>query len=427
MSIRKKLVEEKGIVGVWGLGYVGLTTACAFAREGVRVHGYDIDLDIVQSINSGKCHIPNLERWLGYSIKELTDFEILHAVASPALMKDCDVHFVAVPTEKDGKPWMQPLDDVLNQIGRGSLVIIESTLVPGTTQTYINKGLRLAVSPRRDFFNKPEYNLRNLPRIYSGQDRDVSKIVREVLSIVCDTLIEADDLTQAELVKSVENSILHVCATYAQQLALAYPNVDIRKVLKLASTHWRIPLYYPSMGTGGYCIPLSSQYVKQGAKRPGELTLCDETIRYDGSQPARIASIIANRIGDRLRIAILGLCYKGDLKVIKGSPALPIIDELKRLGKNVFVHDPYFGKTEILRITNATPIFFPAHLRDMDAIIIISDHQMYKGICHPCLNSCLKSGQIILDNYGVWENRQSEFDRLGIIYHTMGDKGWTLK
>ena len=733
MSIRKKLVEEKGIVGVWGLGYVGLTTACAFAREGVRVHGYDIDLDIVQSINSGKCHIPNLERWLGYSIKELTDFEILHAVASPALMKDCDVHFVAVPTEKDGKPWMQPLDDVLNQIGRGSLVIIESTLVPGTTQTYINKGLRLAVSPRRDFFNKPEYNLRNLPRIYSGQDRDVSKIVREVLSIVCDTLIEADDLTQAELVKSVENSILHVCATYAQQLALAYPNVDIRKVLKLASTHWRIPLYYPSMGTGGYacdecteilttsgwktykqisigedcisynigknvleydmindifirkytgpmvyikthsmdqllhpqhrcivynqtgddlhivqasqlpniirmpvaaplddkdclrvslpyarvigwvlaegylntttpypyfdlsqgkyviqmekdlsdanirykkrlhtragtikngirtnidvyafrlcrndtremlkyidhnkrltresmklsvdckrevlktlllgdgsrngniwcrnsikeiqefatlagircndnsyalhlsnrsrtylkkstdvssvdysgtiwcvstnnqtfigrrngkvfitgnCIPLSSQYVKQGAKRPGELTLCDETIRYDGSQPARIASIIANRIGDRLRIAILGLCYKGDLKVIKGSPALPIIDELKRLGKNVFVHDPYFGKTEILRITNATPIFFPAHLRDMDAIIVVSDHQMYKGICHPCLNSCLKSGQIILDNYGVWENRQSEFDRLGIIYHTMGDKGWTLK
>lgn len=423
--MKEELLSGKESIGVWGLGYVGLTTAVAFAQAGVYAFGYDPDERVVEAVESGKCHIPNLERWMGTTIADVTKTNKLHATSIWPELANSAVHFVAVPTEKDGEPWMEPINDVMAKIAsfdNHPLVIIESTLVPGTAKKLRSTKYMLCIAPRRDFFNKPEYNLRNLPRIYSADSSLGRKLATDVLAIVCDTLVPADDITEAELVKSIENSILHVCATYAMQLAHAYPNANIRHALQLASTHWRIPLYYPSMGCGGYCIPTSSRYIIDGARHPGLLTISKEVLHTDDIQPILIAQLMSTC----KRVLVMGICYKGDLKVCKGSPAIPIIDHLRMREIDVTVTDPYYTPDELTRLTRAPSWNYVTALSMFDGIVIVADHQRYKNATVLFFRENLRPGMKILDNYGVWEKHRELFKKMGVTYHVIGDVGWTM-
>lgn len=441
MDLRSQLIDGKSKLGVWGCGYIGLTSMINFAQQGIYCIGYDINPEVISSLEGGQLHIPNLDYWLGYDPIPLLDRMVQFTCDwLDMLTDDVRVHLIAVPTEKDGEPWFEPLQDVMAKITlrnpteeNPDLIVIESTLTPGMFDKIVlgrikamvcevGKHLLVGIAPRRDWFDSPEKSLKALKRVIGGMNPETTQAMREVLGIVCDNLILSDAKT-TELVKSVENSILHICATYACQLANAYPNVDIAEVLKLASTHWRIPLYYPSVGTGGYCIPVSSKYVKDGAEKPEYLTIIKEAIRSDNKQPIYIAGYMADKTKGGA-IGILGLSYKRDLKVHKQSPSLKIIERLKELGVIVKVFDPYYTREEVRDIVDTESFDYPLGLSEFKGLVIVPPHRIFGQTPKRFLFENLTRGQVILDNEGVWEKWRIVFVANGIDYHRVGDKGW---
>ena len=442
MNFKQLLIDGKTKLGVWGCGYIGFTTMINFAKEGVYSIGFDVDKNVVDKIKMGESHIPNLDFWIGYHIEALVK-DMIRATPSwkDMMADDVKVHLIAVPTERGGDPWHEPLQEVMNKLtlrqvsaSNPDLIMIESTLTPGmfdevvvgtlkNANRKVGEDILVGIAPRRDWFDSPEKNLKALPRVIGGTTPETTMVMKEVLGIVCDNLIESDAHT-VELVKSVENSIFHICATYACQLANAYPDVDIAEVLRLASTHWRIPLYYPSVGTGGYCIPVSSKYVRDGALLSDYLGLTNEAIRSDYQQPIYIADIMAEKVKGG-SIGILGLSYKRDLKVHVLSPSLRIIERLKEKGISVKVYDPYYTSEEVQNITGVDTFEYPQGLQEFNGLIIVPPHRVYSQTPKNILFQNLKEGLTILDNEGIWNKWRTEFTLVGIDYHTVGDKGWS--
>lgn len=440
MSLKELLINSKARLGVWGCGYIGFTTMINFAQEGIYSIGCDVSPNVVQEIKEGKTHIPNLDFWIGYHIGDLVRNMIAATDNWKDMMADdIKVHLIAVPTERGGEPWFEPLQDVIDKLALRKksdvpdLVIIESTLTPGmfdkvvvaTFESFgikVGKDVLVGIAPRRDWFDSPEKNLKALNRVIGGTTPETTQIMKEVLGIVCDKLIPSDAHT-TELVKSVENSIFHVCAVYASQLACAYPNVNIREVLKLASTHWRIPLYFPSVGTGGYCIPVSSKYVLNGAEVPEVLSITKDTLKFDQEQPTRVADMIVERTNGGA-IGVLGLSYKRDLKVHVLSASLRIINELKERGVVVKAFDPYYSEAETLQVAGVESFACPDELGQFKGLIVVPPHRVFSQIPKNMLLDNINNGTIILDNEGVWQKWRDDFKFKGIKYYCIGDKGW---
>lgn len=412
-----------------------------FAAQGVSCVGTDVSENIVSTINVGKTPVPNMEYWLGFDPKYLVKAGMMTATVDwkKVLTPEFPVHMVAIPTEKDDQPWDGALDDVMQKIAAHPpkssgppLVIIESTLTPNKTDelvlpTFEKQGLRvgkdvlLGVAPRRDWFISPEKNLRSLPRIVGGTTPETTKLMIEVLSIVCDRLVPAPDHKHAEIVKSVENAFRHVEITLANQLSLAFPSLNMVEVLKLVGTKWNVGVFHPSFGSGGYCIPVSSKYVLEGAEIPEYLTILKETISTDSNMPV----ILADRVADRgfKKVGILGLSYKGDLKVHVLSPTIRIVKRLKELGVDVRVNDPYYFDDEIKQLTGASSFAFPDQLPEFDSILIVAGHRLYRAIPEKRLKSYLTNCRLIIDNLEeTWRN--FDWKSTNIQYHVAGDRHW---
>jgi nucleotide sugar dehydrogenase len=244
--------------------------------------------------------------------------------------------------------------------------------------------------------------------------------MKEVLGIVCDTILQAKDHRHAELVKSIENAYRHVEITLANQLSLAYPDIDMREVLALVGTKWNIGTYHPSFGTGGYCIPLASQYVLAGTNDTDRLSILTSAIQTDRDLPGTVAETVVRKGAEK--VGILGLAYKGDLKVHTLSPTLRIVSHLKQKDVAVKVHDPYYTAEEIKQICGAETFRFPDDLGQFDTILIVADHRNYQAIPKNKILSNLKNCKLILDNAGIWDG--FDFARAGIEYHLAGTENW---
>ena len=441
MSIRKQLMNGEKRIGVWGTGFIGFTTMANFARSGIRCVGFDVDREKVATISKGEIPIENLEFWLGFDIKDLVKAGLIKATSDWEEMRSPDiaVHFVCVPTERGGEPYDEILIDVTKKLTKlkgvksrsPPLVIVESTLTPGRSDSVVlpifekagikvGRDILYSVAPRRDWFVSPEKNLKKLHRVFGGTTPDTTAAARDVLSVVCDNLVPASDHRHAEIVKSIENAYRHMEITLANQLSLAYPGVNMTEVLRLVGTKWNIGTYHPSFGTGGYCIPLSSAYVLMGAEKPEHLTLLKDTIETDKNQPAVVAESLARR-GIK-RVGILGLAYKGDIKVTILSPTIRIVQRLKELGVGVKVNDPYYTAAEIRKIAGAETFEFPEGLSQFDAVLLVADHQHYKFAPHNAVLDRLKKCRLVIDNTEVW--RDIDFAERGIEYHIVGDAKW---
>lgn len=437
------LRQGKASIGVWGVGYIGFSTLVYFAKEGVRGLGYDIDARRVDQANRGEVDIPGLSEWLNIPVKNLIAHRLISATASPdtLLSKNSLVHFICVPTERHGEPWLGPLKDVIKKMVTyfssqktplPPLIILESTVTPGTSGAEIlrvfhrsglteGKDFLFAVAPRRDWFVDKAKTLKELDRVYGASDEHSAQQTKSVLSIVCSVLHQASGFHPAEMVKSVENAFRHMDITLANQLTMAYPSVSMREVLRLVGTKWNAGTFYPSFGTGGYCIPLSSKYVINGAEKPDALTLLKETIATDSGMPKCIAYALAKH--HVKSVGILGLSYKGNLKVPHQSPAIGIALELRKRGTIVRINDPYYDKQEIRTLTGCSSFEFPEGARRLEALVVVAGHAAYQS---PSIRRVLDHGtrcRVIYDNVGIWQNL-TYFKERGISYYIPGDSHW---
>jgi len=436
MNYKSLLKSKKFKIAVWGTGYIGLSTMVYFAKKKIKCIGYDVNKEKIKKINSGALPLEDLRKWFGFNIKGLVKQNYLKATSNykNLITEEFLVHFIAIPTEKDGKPYYSPLMNVLNnisQINRENknppIVIVESTLAPKVSdkkiipffkkkKLIIGKNILLSVAPRRDWFIEGGKNLENLDRVYGSTDKKSTKVTKDVLSIVCKKLHAASSYKVSEMVKSVENAYRHMDITLANQLSLAFPKDNIREVLKLVGTKWNVEAFHPGIGAGGYCIPLSSRYILSQVKNADRLSLLRETIKTDDGMSKLIANSIAKR--GLKKIGVLGLSYKGDLKVSVLSKVIPLIKFLIRKKIKVRLYDPYFSNKEIYDAAKVKTFSFPKDLPNFDGLILSVDHKKFK-IRKKTLEKYLKNCKLIIDHDGAWRKY-----KLKNNYYLSGDRGW---
>ena len=436
MNYKSLLKSKKFKIAVWGTGYIGLSTMVYFAKKKIKCIGYDINKEKIKKINSGTLPLEDLRKWFGFDIRGLVKQNYLKATSNykNLIAEEFLVHFIAIPTEKDGKPYYEPLMSVLNNISKikrenktPPIMIIESTLAPKVSdkkiipflkkkKLIIGKNILLSVAPRRDWFIEGGKNLENLDRVYGSTDKKSTKVTKDVLSIVCKKLHSASSYKVSEMVKSVENAYRHMDITLANQLSLAFPKDNIREVLKLVGTKWNVEAFHPGIGAGGYCIPLSSRYILSQVKNADKLSLLRETVKTDDGMSKLIANSIAKR--GLKKIGVLGLSYKGDLKVSVLSKVIPLIKFLVKKKIKVKLYDPYFSNKEIYDAARVKTFSFPKDLPNFDGLVLSVDHKQFK-IRKKILEKYLKNCKLIIDHDGAWKKYNLKNN-----YHLSGDRGW---
>lgn len=435
MKYKNLLKSKKFKVAVWGTGYIGLSTMVYFAKKKIKCVGFDINKKKIDKINSGSLPLEDLKKWFGFDITGLVKQKYLKATSDykTLITEDFLVHFIAIPTEKDGKPYYKPLISVIKNISKINrnaknppIIIVESTLAPKVSDKKIipllkkkklevGKNILLSIAPRRDWFIEGGKNLENLDRVYGSTDKRSTLVARDILSIVCKKLHVATSYRVSEMVKSVENAYRHMDITLANQLSLAFPKDNIREVLKLVGTKWNLETFHPGIGAGGYCIPLSSRYILSQVKNLNKLSLLRETIKTDDGMSTAIANSIARK--GLKKIGVLGLSYKGDLKVSVLSKAIPLVKSLQKKKLNVKLYDPYFSKKEIYNAVKVKTFKFPNDLENFDCLIITVDHKQFK-IPKNVLQKRLKKCRFIIDHDGAWKKYNLN------NYYLSGEHGW---
>ena len=439
-------MSDKRICYVGG-GYVGMSGAAFFALAGHETTVLDVNPEVVDTINHGDSPVTALKEFLGFDFGHLVEAGVLDATEDLDDVKECNVYILAVPTEKDGQPWMDAIESVVRTIGgimhAGDVMICESTLRPGEArrvlipalEDVLGRGFELGkhvffgVAPRRDWFASQEQNVRVCERVIGAADQASLHEVYDVLSLISQNIHMAD-LEVAEMVKAVENAMLHVPVVFGMELASAYPDVNVRDVLRLAGTHWRIAPYYPSLGVGGYCVPLATRYLVEGAGA-GNMPIGEKVIQVDDDYRELAADVIRRNLPDGGDVLFLGMSYKPGFKVSAMTPTLGIVKALQagnvKEGQTIrcFVADPLFNSSEISVTTRANGVpaeNLKAYIREADAIVLVTPHEEYRDVTR--FIGCMKPGTLILDSNDTWGTAAGLLLKAGMRYRAVGKPGW---
>ena len=426
-ELEKRLREGTVRLIVWGGGDVGLSAAIAFAAEGTPSTIYDTDPDRVTAIMRGGVSLSGLEQWTGRPLAPLVSCGAISATHPPEEIPLGSVHVIAVPTELGGRPWDGAVRDVLSRLtsSKPTLCLVESTLTPGTCEAFHLEfpEVPLAIAPRRDWFLGYRRDLRSLPRVFAATSGEATSLARAVLSIVSDHLQEASAPSVAELTKCIENSLHHVSAMYATQLARAFPDWNVNEAFRLATGHWRInTTYFASAGTGGHCLSIATQHLLFSSHRRENLTICDQAQRFDQEQRVYVADLIEQWTSGP--VGLIGLTYRGNVPLLRNSPFAEIGKILGTRGLPVLFHDSHCGPEAERDIPGGRSVALIDVLQRSRFILLGATHDEYRQLTIGFILSHLKRGTMILDNEGLWERFSSDLENAGVRYRRIGDAGW---
>lgn len=347
------------IISVVGLGYVGLPLSVAAASSRFQVVGIDINRVRVETINKG---ISPLEDISDQKIHELIDNKRLLTTTEFSRIKDSEVIVICVPTPltSDHKPDISILESALKAIApylrKDMLVILESTVEPGTTRNIVapllakGSGLKqneflVAFSPERiDPANKL-WEVRNTPKLIAGLTDQACEKAIQFYSHFIDRLIKCDSLEIAETSKLLENSFRLINISFINEIAIFCQKlgVDINAVISAAATKpYGFMPFYPSIGVGGHCIPVDPLYLANKAREIGAparfIDLADE---INQEIPGYFVGRAEEKVGGlkAKRVLVVGVAYKPNVADVRESPAESLIVGLKQKGAQVFWHD----------------------------------------------------------------------------------------
>ena len=347
------------IISVVGLGYVGLPLSVAAASSRFQVVGIDINRLRVETINKG---ISPLEDISDQKIHELIDNKRLLTTTEFSRIKDSEVIVICVPTPltSDHKPDISILESALKAIApylrKDMLVILESTVEPGTTRNIVapllakGSGLKqndflVAFSPERiDPANKL-WEVRNTPKLIAGLTDQACEKAIQFYSHFIDRLIKCDSLEIAETSKLLENSFRLINISFINEIAIFCQKlgVDINAVISAAATKpYGFMPFYPSIGAGGHCIPVDPLYLANKAREIGApARFIDLADQINQEIPGYFVGRAEEKVGGlkAKRVLVVGVAYKPNVADVRESPAESLIVGLKQKGAQVFWHD----------------------------------------------------------------------------------------
>ncbi len=426
-------------VAVIGLGYVGVPLAAAVAATGATVVGVDIDPKKVEAVNAGRNPLRGTEPGLAALLKEQVSKRRLRASLDPADAANADVVGVCVETPIDPSthdPSYKALKAAIAHVGphlkRGALVSIESTLAPGTMESVVRPALERASKmkvgrdvhlvhcPERLTTGKLLHHLTELPRVLGARDPAALRRGIAFYGRFVKAEIHPTDWTTAEVVKTAENAYWDVQIAFANEVALISEElgVDAYRVRELVNTCPYRMMLVPGAGVGGHCIPKDPWLLVSPAVQT-KPELIPTARGVNDFMPRRMARLVEEALaasGRRIkgaRVAVLGFAYRENTDDSRNTPAKAMIQEVRRRGADVVIHDP-FARSE-----RGYTIFrdLDAAVKGADCVAIVTAHNAYRKIDLKWLRRRLRR-KVIVDGRNLFAGPDAV--RAGFVYRGIG-------
>jgi UDP-N-acetyl-D-glucosamine dehydrogenase len=349
-----------------GLGYVGLPLSLQFARSGVAVLGLDVDRAKVDALHQGRSYIKHIS---SETVTAAVRAGTFSATSDFSRILEADAIIICVPTplNKNREPDISFILDTGRSIARylrkGTLVVLESTTYPGTTDEdlrevlEVGSGLKagrdfhLAFSPEREDPGNPDSKVALIPKVVGGYTPACLQKAIALYSRAVRTVVPVSSCRAAEATKLLENTFRSVNIALVNELKMVYSamGIDVWEVINAAKTKpFGFMPFYPGPGLGGHCIPIDPFYLTWKAREYGQNTRFIELAgEVNTSMPAYVVHRVADALNERQKaikgssILVLGLAYKPNVDDERESPSYVLMEMLKARGANVAYYDPY--------------------------------------------------------------------------------------
>lgn len=369
-ALKEKILNHTAIVGVIGLGYVGLPLAVEKGKVGFSVIGFDINAQRVARVNAGDNYIGDVK---DVELQELVQKGTLTASTEFERLAECDVIVICVPTPLTitRDPDITYIEASTEQIAKylrpGQLITLESTTYPGTTQEVIlplleKSGLKvgkdffLAFSPERVDPGNKRFSTKNTSKVCGGMTPVCLEISYTFYAQTIINVVPVSSPAAAELTKVFENTYRAVNIALVNELMLLCDRmgIDIWEVVEAAGTKpFGIQTFWPGPGVGGHCIPIDPFYLTWKAR---EYDFHTRFIELAGEINVEVSYHVINKVIRALndenkslkdaKVLVLGVAYKNDIDDVRESPALKIMELLRKNGANITYHDPFIPVIE---------------------------------------------------------------------------------
>jgi UDP-N-acetyl-D-mannosaminuronic acid dehydrogenase len=435
LELKSQVEQKTAKIAIIGLGYVGLPVACQFADVGYDVLGVEIQADRVERINAGLSPIEGDEPGLADLLNRVVGQRRVCATSDYMRLKDRDIVLIDVetPVDEDHIPRYKALSSVIKALGpvmkSGVLVIVESTISPGTMQDLVaplleeSSGKKLNIDfflgncPERVMPGKLLSNLKNLSRVVGGMTPETSETMVALYKHVVQADLDSTDCVTAELVKTVENAYRDVQIAFANEVALICEAVggDVWKVRELVNKTPFRQMHLPGAGVGGHCIPKDPWLLAYGVREKNVKTRLISAARViNDSMPLHIVDLLVETLGfhgkrlSEASILIMGYSYLEDSDDTRNSPSETLVNRLTSEGAEVLIHDPY--------VPNYDSDLFEK-LRGRDAAVVMVKHQSYLKLNLAQIGAAMRL-PILIDGRKVFE--EQEAINAGFTYRSIG-------
>ncbi len=436
-DLQQAIREARATVAVIGLGHVGLPVACTVAQAGFPVWGVERDQAKREQIAQGFCPISGEEPGLAPLLQQVIKSGALRVAGDPQHCEEIDVFLIAVETPVDAvtkAPAYQALGQALTALGLllkpGALVIVESTIAPGTMAQLVrptleatsglkaDTGFYLAYCPERVMPGKLLANLRTCNRVIGGLTPQAAELARELYQHFVQADLDLTDALTAELVKTTENAYRDVQIAFANEIALLCENVgaDVYEVRQLVNKSPLRAMHLPGAGVGGHCTPKDPWLLLHGTRGELEAQLIPTARWINDRMPLHIADLAEEALAKAgrsllgARVTVLGYAYLENTADARNSPSIALVNRLEALGAKVTVHDPYVPEY-IAPLQEA--------LLGSDCVIVMVAHKEYRAINLGDLRS-LVATPVLIDGRNVFDKGQAR--ELGFLYSGVGNR-----
>ena len=369
-TLIKKIENHEIVVGVVGLGYVGLPLAVEKAKAGFKTIGFDVQQEKVDLVNQGHNYIGDV---VDDDLVKLVNAGRLSATSDFSFVKDVDFIAICVPTPLDShqQPDISYVKDSTIAISKhlkpGTMVVLESTTYPGTTEELIKPILEegsgltcgedfyLGFSPERVDPGNKQFKTKNTPKVVGAIGKDATEVIAKMYrEVLVGDVHEVSSPAVAEMEKILENTYRNINIGLVNELAILCDrmNISLWEVVDAAKTKpYGFQAFYPGPGLGGHCIPLDPYYLTWKAREYGfHTSMIEASMMINDKMPEYCvdrAAKVLNRVKKALngsKVLVLGVAYKADIDDYRESPAIDVIEILQREGANVDFFDPYIPK-----------------------------------------------------------------------------------
>ena len=404
------------MINVIGLGYIGLPTALMMATHGVEVVGTDCNVNLVSTLNSGSTTFKEdgLDELFKKALKDGIKFSTEYQVT--------DTYIVSVPTpydkfskKVDPQYVVAAVQEILKHCPKGAIIIIESTVSPGTMDKCIRpavekagfvvgEDINLVHAPERIIPGNMIQELLHNNRTIGADNRTIGEKVKKLYQSFCQGEIVVTDIKTAEMTKVVENTFRAVNIAFANELAkiCRHDDMDVYEIIKICNMHPRVNILQPGPGVGGHCISVDPWFLV--GDYPSLAKVIDESMKTNDGMPDfvlnRIYEIMKeNGISDIHRVGLYGLTYKENVDDMRESPTLQLLESQKRhLASGLKVYDPYITTDVVENQYHELDAF----LDEIDLVVVMVKHNEIKENEDKLIGKVILDCQNILSLSGVY-------------------------